>query len=450
MLTGVIEGFYGRDWTRDERLTVMDWTRAAGMGTYIYGPKDDVHIRARWRIPYAAPDLARITDLHDQAAARGLGFLVALAPCLDITYSDPADRAALDARLDQFAQMGLRDLVLLFDDIPSTLPEADRPHFGSFAAAQADLANRALARLSANGPARVIFCPTEYCGRMAGGDPRHSPYLQTLGAALDPAIAILWTGPEIVSETITPDHLAATANVLRRKPLIWDNFHANDYDIRRIHAGPLGGRDQACLPHVAGWITNPNNEAEANFPAIHTLGAFLAGPYDKATAIADAVADWQPRFRLAHGSDGVPPDLIALLCDLFWQPFTLGPRTTTTIAALRAALGPLRPDPSDPGWQAAHAALAALKSDVNRLFTLMTEIENRDLFHAFHRYLWEAQEELTHLLAYCDWLATAPLPDAPFPARDLIHNFYRRGLGVALQDILHRTRDDGFTHIAPG
>lgn len=446
MLTGVIEGFYGRDWTRDERLTVMDWTRAAGMGTYIYGPKDDVHIRARWRVPYDAAGLARLTDLQAQAQARGLAFHVALAPCLDITYSDPADRAALAARLDQLAQADLRDLVLLFDDIPSTLPDADRPHFESFATAQADLANRALAQLSAHGPARVIYCPTEYCGRMAGGDPRHSPYLQTLGATLDPSIAIFWTGPEIVSESITPDHLAATAEVLRRKPLIWDNFHANDYDMRRVHAGPLGGRDRACLAHVAGWITNPNNEAEANFPALHSLGAFLAGPYDETRAIARAVADWQPRFRLAYGNGTLPPDLIALLCDLFWQPFALGPRTTAMLAGLRTALASARPDPSDPLWQTARADLNSLKSDVNRLFTLMTEIENRALFHAFHPYLWEAQEELTHLATYCDWLATAPPPDARFPAEDRIHNFYRRGLGVALQDILRRTPDGGFAH----
>lgn len=447
MLTGVIEGFYGRDWTRDERLTVMDWVRDAGMGAFIYGPKDDVHVRARWRVPYDDAGLARLTDLRDQAAARGLAFLVALAPCLDITYSDAGDRAALAARIAQFAAAGLRDIVLLFDDIPAHLPDADRATYDSFAAAQADLANRVHAQLCAAGPARVIFCPTEYCGRMAGGDPRGSAYLQRLGALLDPDIAIFWTGPEIVSEVIDAPHLTATAEVLRRKPLIWDNFHANDYDIRRIHAGPLGGRDQACLPLVAGWITNPNNEAEANFPAIHTLGRFLAGQADPQAAIAQAVADWQGRFALAHGGGRVPADLIALLCDLFWQPFATGPRTTATLARLRAALAVPRPDPADPDWRAALAALRALKADVNRLFTLMTEVANRRLFHAFHPYLWEAQEELTHLTAYCDWLDSAPPAEAAFPAGDRIHTFYRKGLGAEVQAMLMRDGRGGFTHV---
>ena len=129
MLTGVIEGFYGRDWRRDERLLVFDWIREAGMNAYIYGPKDDVHIRARWRSPYGAEMLATLADLKAQAEARGLRFLMSLAPSLDITYSSAADRAALKARLDQMATIGITDIVLLFDDIPSVLPPPDVAHF---------------------------------------------------------------------------------------------------------------------------------------------------------------------------------------------------------------------------------------------------------------------------------------------------------------------------------
>ena len=142
----------------------------------------------------------------------------------------------------------------------------------------------------------------------------------------------------------------------------------------------------------------------------------------------------------------MPQDLIALLCDLFWQPFAIGPVTTATLDRLRAALAVDRPDPADPGWRKALDDLRTLKTRVNRLFTLMTEIENRALFHAFHPYLWEAQEELTHLLTYCDWLDAAPPAGARFPAEERIHNFYRRGLGATVQALLPRTADGGFGH----
>ena len=57
-----------------------------------------------------------------------------------------------------------------------------------------------------------------------------SPYLNTLGAGLDPEIGIFWTGSKVVSEVITKDEILCLSRVLRRKPLIWDNLHANDYD----------------------------------------------------------------------------------------------------------------------------------------------------------------------------------------------------------------------------
>lgn len=443
MFKGVIEGFYGRDWPEEQKHMVMDWMRDAGMNAYIYGPKDDVNVRARWRIPYAPEQLADLAALKTAAEARGLRFLMSLAPALDITYSSAADRAAIASRIDQMLDLGVADVVLLYDDIPSQLPEADRAHFSSFAAAQADVANQVLGQLRSHGGS-VLFCPTEYCGRMARGDPRGSAYLQTLGRALDPAVEVMWTGPEIISPVIDAEGLRQVAEVLRRKPMIWDNFHANDYDIRRIYAGPLGGRGADILPLVSGWFTNPNNEAEANFVAIRTTGDFLN---DRPIDLDAALAAWAPRFRLAFSGEAtVPPDLIRLLTDLFWQPFAQGPESAHMLDLARQMLRPHRPDPTDPAWKAGLEMLREYKGRINRLFALMTEIANRDLFHTFHRYLWEAQEEIGHLIVYLDWLDTGPAAQEIFPDEERIHNFYRRGFGVGIQEILKRDGDGRYRH----
>lgn len=65
------------------------------------------------------------------------------------------------------------------------------------------------------------------------------------------------------------------ANVLKRKPLIWDNIHANDYDQRRLFLGPYYGRPTQLYKSVNGILTNPNCEFESNFVAIHTLGTWV-------------------------------------------------------------------------------------------------------------------------------------------------------------------------------
>ena len=61
MLTGVIEGFYGRAWTHKQRLEMLEWIAGAGMNSFVYGPKDDIKIRARWRETY---NVAEATELQ--------------------------------------------------------------------------------------------------------------------------------------------------------------------------------------------------------------------------------------------------------------------------------------------------------------------------------------------------------------------------------------------------
>ena len=449
-ISGVIEGFYGRPWTEAQRIEMMDWIAASGMNLYVYAPKDDVKLRARWREPYTAPEMAALTRLVEAAKARGITMMAALAPCLDIRYGDPAELAFLLRRLDQFVSLGLTHFALLFDDIPSTLRPEDAAQFPSFAAAQCHIANAAWAYLCAKNGARLFFCPTEYCGRMAGGDVTQSSYLQTLGQELGTAIDICWTGPEIVSATIDAPSLRVLAGVLRRKPVVWENFHANDYDIRRVHAGPLGGRDPAIRDEIAGFIMNPNNEFEANFVPVHSTGAFLnTAVYDENEADALACHAWRLRFRLAHSAAGetLTEVEIGLLVDLLYQPFRYGPQSSTIVTTARTLLREARPDMSTDAWRDGLARVRVYHDRVAALFERMTELENRDLFYTFQPHLWEVREELHTLTHYLDWLATEPAANAIFPEANRLPNTYRRGFSADLQALLPRDRDGNLNHV---
>jgi hypothetical protein len=449
MISGVIEGFYGRPWTETQRIEMMDWIKAAGMNLYVYAPKDDVKLRARWREPYTEAEMAALARLVAAAKARGLTMMAGLAPCLDITYSDPAELSHLLRRLDQFIALGLTHFALLYDDIPSQLRPEDAAEFPSCAAAQCHIANAAWAYLCARNGARLFFCPTEYCGRMAGGDPVQSPYLQTLGAGLCDKIDICWTGPEIISPEITAASLRSLAKVLRRKPVIWENFHANDYDIRRAHTGPLGGRESAIRDEIAGFITNPNNEFEANFVPVHTTGAFLKTNRYEERAAADAAArTWQDRFRLAYSADGETLTLeeVALLIDLLYQPFRAGPQSSEIVATARALLTEAWPNTTLRTWREGQARVRAFHDRVVALFDRMTELENRDLFYTFQPYLWEVREELHTLTQYLDWLASGPAANDVFPEVGRLPNTYRQGLAAKLQALLPRDRDGHLHH----
>ena len=452
MLKGVIEGFYGRLWTRAERIEMMNWIQAAGMNLYIYAPKDDIKVRARWREPYDQAELARLEDLVAEAGKRDLDIMAGISPCLDITHSDEADIALLKRRLDQFTSLGIRHITLLFDDIPSTLNEADKKVFKSFADAHLHVVNVCQSHVEAQAPGtKLYFCPTDYCGAFVKHDLKGSSYLNTIGRGLHPAVEIMWTGPDIVSKTIDLPHVLEIGAVLRRKPFIWDNFHANDYDIRRVYAGPLGGRDSAIIPHVSGWVTNPNNEFEANFVAVHTTGQFLNKPtYDEHDALEAAIRDWLQRFvRDDNGvakREPVPLPQIRLICEMFYQPFACGPEIERLLHLLAVMLKTKRPDTTSKQWKDGMELLTSLEKRAQETFNAMTELRNRDLFYAFHQYLWEAGHELRYLLKYMQWLDGNPPAGQEFPHENRIYNVYRMGFTAALNDVVQRDRRGRFRH----
>ena len=45
-LSGVIEGFYGRPWSPEQRRELFGWLQRAGLKAYLYAPKDDLKHRA--------------------------------------------------------------------------------------------------------------------------------------------------------------------------------------------------------------------------------------------------------------------------------------------------------------------------------------------------------------------------------------------------------------------
>jgi protein O-GlcNAcase/histone acetyltransferase len=268
-ICGVVEGFYGLPWTMDQRRKLFTRMSSLGMNTYIYAPKDDLKHRMHWRDLYTVDEAEPLTTLIESARDHGITFVYALSPGLDITYSSTKDISFLKHKLEQVASFGCEAFALLFDDIDVELCDSDKSLYQSFAAAQVSVTNEAYQHLRQ--PLRFFFCPTEYCASRAVPTVTQSEYLNTVGSKLLPDIEVMWTGPKVISKRITIHSIEEVSRVLRRKPLIWDNLHANDYDPKRLFLGPYDGRSPRLVPHLRGVLTNPNCEFESDFVALHTL-----------------------------------------------------------------------------------------------------------------------------------------------------------------------------------
>jgi len=440
LLAGVVEGFYGRPWTPAQRHALVRRLGALGLNTYLYAPKDDLRHRARWREPYPAGEATELRDLIAACSAAGVQFVYALAPGLDPAFAQPAGLAALDAKAGQLAALGARHFAVLFDDIIPT-PASGQPGATEHdAAPQVAFTHHLRERLRRRDPdARLLFCPTPYCGRMAG-DPAASRYLQHLGAHLDPAVDLLWTGPEIIAETITPADLRELTRVLRRRPLIWDNLFANDYDLRRLYLGPYAGRPGELRGAVTGVLLNPNCEFAAHRLALETFAEWVArDDYDPGRAHAAARERWRAEWRCVGpdaGASALPADLFALLCDCLHLPFAHGPLAEAWRADVRAAL------------QGDAAAATRARADCARiavLFEHLTRLEDRALLHTVYRLAWELKEEAGLIAGYLDWRERGPAAGAAFSSAEHRPRTYRGGLVADLQRLLPMNPDGEFT-----
>lgn len=290
-IAGVLEGFYGRPWSQSERLSLFAKISQWKLSHYMYAPKDDMKHRNDWRILYTSQELAEFRELIQKAEQDNINFIYSLSPGLDISFSSEEDRKNLFDKFLQMKSVGIRSFAVLFDDIDSYLSEEDAKIYTSSAHAQIEITNELFKKLDE--PEILLFCPTEYSSSHSIPNVIESQYLQELGKKLNSKIKIMWTGDRVVSETISVKSIKIVRRVLCRKPVIWDNLHANDYDYRRLNLGPYSGRPLALLLQLDGILSNPNNEIEMNFVPLHTLGMYC-NCYDKVIELSQEqnTMDW--------------------------------------------------------------------------------------------------------------------------------------------------------------
>ena len=235
--TGVIEGFYGEPWSWDEREGYAPFLKQHGFSFYIYAPKADGYMRKKWREPFPAGLEESLSRLSARCRAAGIEFVVGFSP-YEI-YRSPFNAEVKDLlqnRVDAFNRIGVDKFGLLMDDMKGDLPE--------LAKRQIEIVNWVAGRSTAK---QLIFCPTYYSldpvlEKLFGKKPEG--YLEQLGKELDPKVRLFWTGELVCSKSYSVAHLRATAEVLGRKPFLWDNYPVNDGPrmCKFLHLRPMTGR----------------------------------------------------------------------------------------------------------------------------------------------------------------------------------------------------------------
>lgn len=269
---GIIEGFFGRPYSWDERADMVRALQPAGYGFYLYAPKADGHLRRHWREPYPDTELEALGGFAQVCRDTGVRFGVGLSPYeLFLGFDGPA-KEALAGKLAQLDSLGLDDLGVFFDDMKGDLPE--------LAERQVEIVHWIAERTTAS---RLIACPSYYTDdpvldRVFGQRPAN--YLEDLGAGLDPKIELMWTGEEVCAREFSPGHVTRVGEQMRRKPFLWDNYPVNDGPRMspHLHLRAFTGRPASIGPHIAAHGINTASQAVlSRIPALSLAESYRDG-----------------------------------------------------------------------------------------------------------------------------------------------------------------------------
>lgn len=301
---GIIEGFYGKPWSHEQRLDMMEFIGRHDMNTFVYAPKDDRLLRRDWREPYAGDDLDHVSELIAGCGKNGLDFVFCLSPGLSIEYSSEPDLVSLLSKFESISELGVHSFGLFLDDIPARLMHpSDREQFSDLVEAQTTFVNSVCARLTSIAATKthIFVCPTQYCGFGT------EDYIRRFGRSLDKDVELLWTGRAICSPTLDRADAETFAKSTGRPPTYWDNYPVNDVAMtHELHVGPYRGRDPQLHKASNGIIANGMELFESSKIPFATIADYLGDPENY-----DPDASWHRAVTEVAGADAAAYALFA-------------------------------------------------------------------------------------------------------------------------------------------
>jgi hypothetical protein len=270
-LRGIIEGFYGRQWSYETRLAYADYLAQAGLNTCLYCPKGDPYLRKRWQDHWPRQQWQQLLRLSSRYRQRGIHWGVGLSPFALYQNYGTVQREQLKRKLGQLDPLQAPLLAILFDDMPGDLD--------TLAIRQAEIVADVCRWTAAT---RILVCPTYYSfdpvlQKYFGAMPEH--YWEHLGRELPGEVELFWTGNQVCSEAVAVADIEAINRQLGRRVILWDNYPVNDGAQRSnyLYSDRLSGRDPALGDLLTGHLCNPMNQGLLSLPALTGLAQLYGG-----------------------------------------------------------------------------------------------------------------------------------------------------------------------------
>ena len=303
MKTGYLEGYYGRLLSWEDRSILLKKLSQLEMDFYIYGPKEDPLHRMNWSSLYNNSQLENFKKFKEEALNLGIKPYFSLSPGIGFK-GDQEDITNIKKKFDQLLKLGFKDFGLFFDDL-------DDERSYELALVHGKVLESISKFLEEKTSSPLVFCPTVYCNSFARGALKDSSYLKGLSASVPVNLPLLWTGKNVVSESISDKDVQELKNIISNPIFIWDNYYANDYCPYKFFIGAFSSRtftrksvqglginptgmpltDSIILEQVKGQRDVKEILKDYGVPeAFNELLPFFKGPFDDGI-IMDSIED---------------------------------------------------------------------------------------------------------------------------------------------------------------
>jgi hypothetical protein len=279
---GVVEGFFGPEWPWNSRHRFCEFLRARGGDFYLYAPKRDPFLRKQWKEKHPEPVWSELQALGAKCRGLGIRFGVGLSPFE--LHADWTERAKdrLREKVREIEELGIDYLGLFFDDMRGAPDLAPKQ-------------NEIVEFVRMVTKSTLLFCPTYYShdpilDKVFG--PREPTYLERVGD-LPEDVHIIWTGSKVIPAAIERKELEEVAQLLKRKPLIWENRYANDgpRQCKFLKLLPFDGRTSVAFDYSSGWAFNLMNQPALSELLFAASVGVLRGEGDPAQVFSRVVQE---------------------------------------------------------------------------------------------------------------------------------------------------------------
>lgn len=300
---GLVEGFYGKPFTVEQILSLLDFFKEYKLNTFIYGPKADPYHAGSWDqdYPTTLTDVERkkgfftqsdFVTITNKAKECNVNFVWAIHPGLHggMSFNSKSEMnpgiEKIMVKFDKMYNLGVRGFGVFVDDMTFT-PSAEMTAYLP-AQVQAKLKEK-YNTSDATAEERVaplFFVPTAYSIAHTLSS------LSQLGS-VDSDIVIAFTGDNVWSN-INFSACQAIKNVIKRNPLFWWNNNCNDNHDDRLYMKHMTYRytaQNAPIEPLGGVVFNTMQEGEAS-------KVFLFGGADYCwnTASFNSQQNWEDCF----------------------------------------------------------------------------------------------------------------------------------------------------------